>query len=98
MNNSLITSFQRAFKTSKAVHVLNTDRGLEIYHYATCICRYNGSEIELDNGGYTTRTTKKHLNTCLELLGKRLAITQKKFEWYFTDGKLFERHVKLTVA
>ena len=98
MNNSLIISFQRAFKTSKAVCVLSTVRGLEIYHYATCICRVSESEIELDNGGYTTRTTKKHLNTCLELLGKRLAITQKKFEWYFSDGQLFERHVKLKVA
>lgn len=98
MNLQVIASqMKAAFKGKKAVLVRHDAHAVEVYHYQACICKVLPTgEITIDNGGYETKTTKAHINTCLQLLGKRDYIIQKKFEWFFSDGQSFHRHFKMT--
>lgn len=94
---SCTTQFKQAFKGKKAVRVLVDAHAVEVHHYAACICKVLPTgEITIDNGGYESKTTKNHLNTCLQILGKREYIYQKKFEWLFSDGQPFQRHFNMT--
>src|SRR5687767_14109522 len=94
----LLDRFKAAFKGKKAVVIRPLTTSVQVIHYATVICEVTQhGEITLDNGGYLTATTKRHLNTCLVVLNKKDYIGQKKFTWYLngTDTE-FTRNFKMT--
>ena len=103
MNNviDLQTAYNRlklAFRGKKETTVRLTSDAVQVTHYAATICIVKASgEIEIDNGGHETKTTKSHINLALETVGKKLEIFQKKGIWYFSDHQKFERHFKLTI-
>ena len=88
-----------AFKGTKAVTVKASDTRLEITHYNTVIFSLtNEGEITLNNGGFLTKTTKHHINLCLETVGKTDRVFQKKGTWYIggLDTTEFTENHKLT--
>ncbi|GGF26406.1 hypothetical protein [Hymenobacter cavernae] len=96
---TIYSKLEKIFRTKKAVKVVCFDHKVKVIHYQTTIFEVNqDGEITLDNGGYMTRTTKDHLNECLEALGKVERIYQKKGKWYVSglDTTEFTRGFKMT--
>ena len=58
-----------------------------IYHNTSVakLCHKYGS-IELNSGGYRTRTTAKRMNQCLSEWGFRARVVQRDFEWFIDYG------------
>lgn len=51
--------------------------------------RYNETgETFITHADWQTVTTKERLNGLLQLMGSKLGISQKNFQWYFVDEKL----------
>ena len=94
-----LDQFKAALKGKKEVHIRAFTDRIKVFHYVTCICEVTEKgEITLDNGGYETATTKRHLNTCLEVLKKEERIYQKGFKWYVNglDSVEFTSQFKMT--
>ncbi|UOR05879.1 hypothetical protein MUN82_01975 [Hymenobacter aerilatus] len=87
------------FNTKKAVKVTPWTDKVTVTHYETVIFEIDAwGQITLNNGGYLTKTTKSHLNECLEIAGKVEKVYQKGGIWYVKglDNVEFTKNFKMT--
>ncbi|GAC1371019.1 MAG: hypothetical protein NVS3B25_19020 [Hymenobacter sp.] len=91
VNNNLETIYHnlaKAFKGVKAVKVMQFNGSVTVYHYSAAILTvHQNNDVIIDNGGYETATTKKHINKALEVAGIPAYITQRAFNWYVNQGQ-----------
>lgn len=63
-----------------------------IYHETVVFFAYTDrSLIQLNHGGYRTKTTKQRINSCFQALDLPIRVIQKDYDWYLsnvTDGSI----------
>lgn len=57
----------------------------------------SNNELEINNQGFCTQTTKNRLNAVLKVFGFNKYIVQRKGEWYWNDGLKFESNVWIVI-
>jgi hypothetical protein len=67
-------------KTATRVEV--TDTAVKIFYHSTAIVEIRDGSVILNNGGWTTRTTKLRMNQAAEFFGIDFHVFQKKSTWY----------------
>lgn len=59
-----------------------------VQYYNTNIIKFNDDNIELNNGGFKTRSTKDRLNQIAKMFNLNYQIYQKDNEWFVAYKKL----------
>jgi hypothetical protein len=84
----------KVLKKKVATEVMELGDCVNVYYHDTRIVGLFPSLIRLDNGGWSTKTTKKRMNEVLELYGINLYVYQKKFQWFITDGNTTQSFIE----
>jgi hypothetical protein len=96
--NQVINAFKKYKSTKHNLYLIEEDDGFRIRYHWTDIIRLKDAELILDNGGFITRSTKKHMNEVLRHF--HMLISQNNYEWTVFYGKKsipFERGMKIHI-
>lgn len=73
-----------AISNYRNTEVDETEAGVSVTLYSTEIFRLDREKgtVRLDNGGWSTDTTKRRMNECLLAAGVEASVYQEDYEWY----------------
>lgn len=78
------------FLSSNPVRIGNTVATRQgVWLHDNMIIRRGKTYVEINNRGYTTRTTQRRLNGLLELMEYPLSIVIRQLKWFWSNGETF---------
>lgn len=106
MNSSTIApsayvALKAAFKGTRNVKVTDWGGTISVVYFETPILLIGQDGTFIDNGGFKTVTTKKHLNTALLAAHVAASVRQTKGVWLVTTGgreTAFFRHFPIAAV
>ena len=88
-------------KTKKNLKFIENAQYVKLVHYDTEICFYSGSTLVLNNGGFFSPTTKRHMNAFFDAMCIDVSLFQKKHEWFVKVGENvipYENHMRIKIT
>lgn len=94
----MLDYFKKYASTKKNIKVQLTANGFVIKYYFTNIVRLDDAEIVLRHDGFTTKSTKNHMNAALREF--HMYISQKDWAWTLHYGQKaipFENGMRINI-
>ena len=80
--------------------IVSEDNWHSVFYHNTPVLSFNPVErkVKLQNGGFSTQTTKKRINQASELFGLNVQVYQERFVWYVNNKETeFEDGIEIPV-
>ena len=78
--------FHNSKRLSSKAMLFSSGENLAIIYINTIVFKKIKNTITLNSDGWHTMTTKKHINTGFDMVGKKAFVFQKNYEWYINDN------------